>query len=84
MFRFFRRALAVLVLLAALAALKHGYPATMLQALTGDNASILTEFAENLDGKPLSGSGDVVRAVGEGEPVRDAVEVFCEDLRAGA
>ena len=39
---------------------------TMLQALTGDNASILTEFAENLDGKPLSGSGDVVRAVGEG------------------
>ena len=38
----------------------------MLQALPGDNASILTEFAENLDGKPLSGSGDVVRAVGEG------------------
>ncbi len=38
----------------------------MLQALTGDNASILTEFAENLDGKPLPGSGDVVRAVGEG------------------
>ena len=35
----------------------------MLQALPGDNASILTEFAENLDGKPLSGSGDVVRAV---------------------
>ena len=32
----------------------------------GDNTSILTEFAENLDGKPLSGSGDVVRAVGEG------------------
>ena len=39
---------------------------TMLQALTGDNASILTEFAENLDGKPLPRSGDVVRAVGEG------------------
>lgn len=39
---------------------------TMLQALPGNDASTLTEFAENLDGKPLSGSGDVVRAVGEG------------------
>lgn len=76
MFRFFRRALAVLVLLAALAALKHGCPAvrqTVSGWITGIPESPLVQAVSQL-----------VRAVGEGEPVRDAVEVFCEDLRAGA
>ena len=76
MFRFFRRALAVLVLLAAPAALKHRYPAvrqTVSGWITGVPESPLVQAVSQL-----------VRAVGEGEPVRDAVEVFCEDLRAGA
>ena len=39
---------------------------TMLQALGGDNEQVLTSFEENLGGKVLPDSGDVVGAVAEG------------------
>ncbi len=76
MFRFFRRALTALVLLAVLATLKYGYPtvrATVSSWVTGLPESPFVQAASQL-----------VRAVEDGAPVREAVEVFCEDLRAGA
>ena len=39
---------------------------TMLCALPDDNDAILQRFAENLDGKMLSGSGEILSAVAEG------------------
>ena len=41
--------------------------ATMLQALPGERDTILQTFAENLAGKQLSSSGDVLSAVAQGE-----------------
>ncbi len=39
---------------------------TMLQAVEGDGQETLRLFAENLDGRQLEGSGEVVRSVAEG------------------
>ena len=41
--------------------------ATMLQALPGEKDTVLRTFAENLAGKQLSSSGDVLSAVAQGE-----------------
>ena len=40
---------------------------TMLCALGGDADEVLQTFAENLDGKLLSGSGAIISAVANGE-----------------
>lgn len=41
--------------------------ATMLAALPGDDAEILSAFSRNLDGRLLGGSGEVVGAVARGD-----------------
>jgi len=39
---------------------------TMIQALGGDRDAVLAAFADNLDGRQLGGSGDVLTAVADG------------------
>lgn len=39
---------------------------TLCECIGGDHAATLQAFAENLDGKQLSGSGEVLRAVADG------------------